>query len=36
MKSGNIIEQGTHNQLVKAAGFYNSLYSSQFGDADQL
>lgn len=36
MKSGNIIEQGTHEQLIAAGGFYNSLYHSQFGDADQL
>jgi len=35
MKSGNIIEQGTHEQLIKANGFYSSLYSSQFADADQ-
>jgi len=34
MKSGNIIEQGNHEQLIAAGGFYNSLYSSQFGDAD--
>jgi ATP-binding cassette subfamily B protein len=34
MKSGNIIEQGTHDQLIKANGFYSSLYSSQFADAD--
>jgi ATP-binding cassette subfamily B multidrug efflux pump len=34
MKSGNIIEQGNHDQLIAAGGFYNSLYSSQFGDAD--
>jgi ATP-binding cassette subfamily B protein len=34
MKSGNIVEQGTHDQLVKAKGFYNSLYSSQFSDED--
>ncbi|MDN5274289.1 MAG: multidrug transporter ATP-binding protein [Candidatus Saccharibacteria bacterium] len=33
MKSGNIIEQGTHDQLIKANGFYSSLYSSQFTDA---
>ena len=32
MKSGNIIEQGTHDQLIKAKGFYSSLYSSQFED----
>ncbi len=35
MQSGNIIEQGTHDQLIKANGFYASLYSSQFTDADQ-
>jgi ATP-binding cassette subfamily B protein len=35
MKSGNIIEQGTHDELIKANGFYSSLYSSQFADADQ-
>ena len=36
MKSGNIIEQGTHTQLIDAGGFYSSLYHSQFGDADQV
>jgi ATP-binding cassette subfamily B multidrug efflux pump len=36
MREGNIIEQGTHTQLIAADGFYNSLYSSQFGDADQM
>lgn len=36
MRSGNIVEQGTHDELVKKNGFYNKLYSSQFGDADQL
>ena len=30
MKSGNIIEQGTHDELLKAGGFYASLYNSQF------
>jgi ATP-binding cassette subfamily B multidrug efflux pump len=30
MKSGNIVEQGTHDELIKADGFYNSLYTSQF------
>jgi len=30
MKSGNIIEQGTHEQLMQAGGFYNNLYNSQF------
>lgn len=30
MKDGNIIEQGTHNQLLALGGFYNKLYNSQF------
>lgn len=34
MKSGNIVEQGTHDQLVKKGGFYNSLYASQFEIAE--
>ena len=30
MNNGDIIEQGTHNQLMKLGGFYNELYNSQF------
>ena len=30
MKDGNIIEQGSHEQLLAAGGFYHSLYYSQF------
>lgn len=30
MKDGNIIEQGTHNQLMEKGGFYSNLYNSQF------
>lgn len=30
MKDGDIIEQGTHQQLLAANGFYTSLYKSQF------
>lgn len=30
MKDGNIIEQGTHQQLLKQNGFYAELYNSQF------
>ena len=30
MKDGNILEQGTHDTLLAAAGFYASLYNSQF------
>ena len=30
MKDGNIVEQGTHESLMKDNGFYASLYNSQF------
>jgi len=30
MKDGDIIEQGTHNELLEKKGFYASLYNSQF------
>lgn len=30
MNNGNIIEQGTHNELIGRGGFYHSLYNSQF------
>lgn len=30
MKDGDIIEQGTHEQLLEQNGFYASLYQSQF------
>lgn len=30
MKNGNIIEQGTHSELINAGGFYKNLYDSQF------
>ena len=30
MKDGNIIEQGTHDDLLKKNGFYAELYNSQF------
>ncbi len=30
MNSGQIIEQGTHEELVNADGFYANLYNSQF------
>ena len=30
MKDGNIIEQGTHEELLAANGFYANLYQSQF------
>ena len=30
LKDGNIIEQGTHNELLEKNGFYANLYNSQF------
>ena len=32
MKDGNIIEQGTHDELLAKKGFYANLYSSQFAN----
>lgn len=32
MDHGRIIEQGTHQELIDAKGFYQELYMSQFGD----
>lgn len=31
MKDGNIIEQGSHKELLQQNGFYANLYQSQFG-----
>ena len=33
MKDGDIIEQGNHDELLKAGGFYAELYNSQFDKA---
>lgn len=33
MKDGDIIEQGTHDQLLAQDGFYAQLYNSQFEEA---
>lgn len=30
MRDGNIIEQGSHDELMRRGGFYNELYNSQF------
>lgn len=32
MKDGDIVEQGTHDELLAADGFYANLYNSQFED----
>jgi len=36
MNEGNIIEQGTHQQLLDADGFYADLYNSQFAGEDAV
>ena len=33
MKDGNVIEQGTHEQLLALNGFYTVLYNSQFAES---
>lgn len=35
MRDGNIIEQGSHDQLMEQGGFYADLYNSQFVEEDQ-
>lgn len=30
MNNGNVIEKGTHDELIKRGGFYYNLYNSQF------
>jgi ATP-binding cassette, subfamily B, multidrug efflux pump len=34
MNNGDIVEQGTHNELLEKKGFYASLYNSQFEVAE--
>lgn len=34
MRDGNIVEQGTHDELLKQNGFYAELYNSQFAEVD--
>ena len=36
MKDGDIIEQGTHESLLAADGFYANLYNSQFERAEAM
>ena len=32
MRNGDIVEQGTHDELIDQGGFYADLYNSQFED----
>lgn len=34
MQHGDIVEQGTHEELIAQGGFYADLYNSQFDDVD--
>lgn len=36
MKNGQIVEQGKHDDLIKANGFYASLWNSQFVNAETI
>ena len=36
MDNGDIVEQGTHDALIEANGFYARLYNSQFEKNDEL
>ena len=35
-KDGDIIEQGTHDELLKKKGFYAELYNSQFEKVEEI
>ena len=35
MKDGDIVEQGTHDELMEKNGFYANLYNSQFEQAEE-
>jgi ATP-binding cassette subfamily B protein len=34
MDNGDIIEQGSHNELLSKGGFYANLYNSQFENSE--
>ena len=36
MKAGDIVEQGKHEELLRAGGFYANLYNSQFERAEAV
>ncbi|MBU5484451.1 ABC transporter ATP-binding protein/permease [Clostridium sp. MSJ-11] len=34
MSNGNIVEKGTHDELIEKKGYYEQLYHAQFADCD--
>ena len=36
MNNGDIVEQGSHEELLKACGFYAELYNSQFEPEENI
>ena len=36
MKDGDIIEQGSHEELLEQNGFYADLYNSQFDESGDI
>ena len=35
MNKGDIVEQGTHDELLAKGGFYADLYNSQFDEEEE-
>ena len=35
MNQGDIVEQGTHEELLAKGGFYADLYNSQFDEEEE-
>jgi len=35
MDHGDIVEQGTHEELLAKGGFYEKLYNSQFEEEEE-
>ena len=36
MKDGDIVETGTHDELLARGGFYSGLWTSQFVNAESI
>jgi ATP-binding cassette, subfamily B, multidrug efflux pump len=36
MNNGDIVEQGSHDELLKKKGFYAKLYNSQFNEGEEI